>query len=173
MLSYLQDERAYPILIACNDANEVIVSILRIDHVHIYVNDIAEAEVWYKDVLGFIRDESLLFWFTQGGPLVLKNNEAALSLFEKKDRSPGHTVAFSIKPSYFSELMKLLSLRLIPFTVSDHQISMSVYFEDVDGNKIEMTSYEYLEAKENIQSYSATLCLLTVKMKKELSSAYP
>jgi catechol-2,3-dioxygenase len=158
VLSYLQDKRACPILNACNDVNEVIVSILRIDHVHIYVKNIAEAEAWYKDVLGFIRDESLHFWFTQGGPLVLKNNEAALSLFEKKYRSPGYTVAFSIKPSYFSELMKLLSLRLIPFTVSDHQISMSVYFKDIDGNKIEMTSYEYLEAKENIQSYFATLC---------------
>ncbi|WP_293793718.1 VOC family protein [uncultured Pantoea sp.] len=133
-------------------------SIIRIDHVHIYVNNIVEAETWYKDVLGFIRDESLHFWFTQGGPLVIKNNEAALSLFEKKDRSPGHTVAFSIKPSYFSELMKILTLKRIPFTVSDHQVSMSVYFEDIDGNKIEMTSYEYLEAKENIQSYSATLC---------------
>ena len=30
---------------------------------------------------------------------------------------------------------------------------MSDYFEDIDGNKIEMTSYEYLEASKNIQSY--------------------
>jgi hypothetical protein len=98
VFSYLQYIRAYPILLASNDANKVAMSVLRIVHVHIYVNNIAEAEGWYKDVLGFIRDESLLFWFTQGGPLVIKNNEAALSL-------------------------------------------------------IEMTSYEYLEASKNIQSY--------------------
>jgi catechol-2,3-dioxygenase len=153
VLSYLQYIRAYPILLASNDANKVAMSVLRIDHVHIYVNNIAEAEGWYKDVLGFIRDESLLFWFTQGGPLVIKNNEAALSLFERKHHSPGHTVAFNIKPSYFHELMEILSLRSIPFTLIDHQVSMSVYFEDIDGNKIEMTSYEYLEASKNIQSY--------------------
>lgn len=128
-------------------------SVMKIDHVHLYVNNVEAAEVWYKEVLGFVRDETLLFWFTQGGPLVLKNNEAALSLFERRDQSPGHTVAFRIQPCYFSELMKTLSSRVIPFTVSDHQVSMSVYFEDLAGNKIEMTSYAYHEARQNIQCY--------------------
>jgi len=50
------------------------VNLLKIDHVHIYVHDLKKAEHWYKRVLSFSRDESLLFWFTQGGPLVLKNN---------------------------------------------------------------------------------------------------
>lgn len=87
----------------------VILSVLKIDHVHLYVNDLAEAEVWYKEVLGFTRDESLLFWFTQDGPLVLKHNDAALSLFERQHHAPGHTVAFSVKASYFNELMTTLS----------------------------------------------------------------
>ena len=130
-------------------------SVMKIDHVHLYVNNLEAAEVWYKEVLGFVRDESLFFWFTQGGPLVLKNNEAALSLFERLHQSPGHTVAFSVKPCYFSELMKTLSSHSVSFTVSDHQVSMSVYFEDIAGNKIEMTSYEYHEARKNIQSYYA------------------
>jgi len=34
-------------------------SVLKIDHVHLYVNHLAEAEVGYSDVLGFTRDESL------------------------------------------------------------------------------------------------------------------
>jgi len=83
----------------------------------------------------------------------LKNNEAAISLFKRQHHLPGHTVAFSVKPDYFSELMMTLSSRGIPFAVSDHQVSLSVYFEDRAGNKIEMTSYEYLAAHKNIQTY--------------------
>ncbi|WP_353955270.1 VOC family protein [Pantoea stewartii] len=73
-------------------------NLLKIDHVHIYVHDLKKAEHWYKRVLGFSRDESLLFWFTQGGPLVLKNKAAVISLFLRTHQPPGNTVAFSWMP---------------------------------------------------------------------------
>ena len=54
--------------------------IAEIDHIHLYVEDIAQAEQWYNAVLGFSRDVSLGFWAEQGGPRVIRNNRASLSL---------------------------------------------------------------------------------------------
>ncbi|WP_282498818.1 VOC family protein [Pantoea stewartii] len=94
-------------------------NLLKIDHVHIYVHDLKKAEHWYKRVLGFSRDESLLFWFTQGGPLVLKNNAAVISLFLRTHQPPGNTVAFSLDATCFCQLLRILVAQSIPYTVSD------------------------------------------------------
>ncbi|MCW0939241.1 VOC family protein [Pantoea agglomerans] len=107
--------------------------IAEIDHIHLYVENIEQAEKWYNEILGFERDPSLYFWFEQGGPLVIRNNRASLSLFLRKSQPPGHTVAFS---------------------VSDHDVSMSVYFSDLSNNKIEVTSYDYLHAKQILESFA-------------------
>lgn len=132
-------------------------NLLKIDHVHIYVHDLDKAEHWYQQVLGFSRDETLLFWFSQGGPLVLKNNDAAISLFLRTHQSPGHTVAFSLDASSFSQLLHVLVTQSIPYTVSDHRVWMSVYFSDPDGNQIELTSYQYKEARENLAMFEQSL----------------
>lgn len=123
-----------------------------IDHIHIYVENIEQAERWYNEVLGFSRDSKLLFWFEQGGPLVIKNNRAVLSLFLRKSQHPGHTIAFSVGAQSFIELIPSLRRNNISFTVSDHDISMSVYFSDLSNNSIEVTSYDYLEAKQILES---------------------
>lgn len=132
-------------------------NLVKIDHVHIYVHDLDKAERWYQDVLGFSRDESLLFWFKQGGPLVLKNNAAVISLFLRTHQPPGNAVAFSLEATSFCPLLHILAARSIPYTVSDHQVSMSVYFSDPDGNQIELTSYEYTAAKKNLAKFQENL----------------
>ncbi|GAB2942267.1 VOC family protein [Hafnia psychrotolerans] len=126
--------------------------ITEIDHIHVYVEDIKQAEDWYYEVLGFSRDNSLYFWFEQGGPLVIRNNGASLSLFRRKDQHPGHTMAFSVGATAFIELIPILKDRRIAFTVGDHAVSMSVYFSDLSNNKIEVTTYEYLNAKQILES---------------------
>lgn len=126
--------------------------ITEIDHIHVYVEDLKQAEHWYNEVLGFSRDNSLYFWFEQGGPLVIKNNGASLSLFLRKSQHPGHTMAFGVAAQAFIELIQNLKHKKIPFTVSDHDVSMSVYFSDLSNNKIEVTSYEYLHAKQILES---------------------
>lgn len=125
--------------------------IIEIDHIHVYVDDIEQAERWYHEVLGFSRDNSLYFWFEQGGPLVIKNNGASLSLFLRKGQHPGHTMAFGVGASMMLGLITTLTDKNIPFTVSDHDVSMSVYFSDPSSNKIEITSYEYLQAKQILE----------------------
>jgi len=128
------------------------VKITKIDHVHVYVNNLELAEHWYNSVLGFTRDDSLYFWFEQGGPLVIRNHGASLSLFPRNDQPPGHTIAFSVEARALIDLVGILNGREIAFTVSDHDVSMSVYFHDPDGNKIEFTSYEYRQAKQVLES---------------------
>ncbi|ALV92604.1 MULTISPECIES: VOC family protein [Pantoea] len=126
--------------------------ITKIDHVHVYVDDIDLAERWYEDVLGFTRDDSLYFWFEQGGPLVVRNHGASLSLFLRKNQSPGHTIAFAVEAAAFVDLVATLNAKNIPFTACDHDISMSLYFSDLSDNKIELTSYDYSQAKRVLKS---------------------
>lgn len=126
--------------------------ITKIDHVHVYVEDIKLAERWYHDVLGFTRDDALYFWFEQGGPLVVRNNGASLSLFLRKNQPPGYTIAFAVDAVAFFDLITVLNARNIPFTVCDHDVSMSLYFSDPDDNKIELTSYDYIQAKKVLES---------------------
>lgn len=128
--------------------------IAEIDHIHLYVENIEQAEKWYNEILGFERDPSLYFWFEQGGPLVIRNNRASLSLFLRKSQPPDHTVAFGVAASSFNELIPVLSKNKIPFSVSDHDVSMSVYFSDLSNNKIEVTSYDYLHAKQILESFA-------------------
>lgn len=128
--------------------------ITEIDHIHVYVEDIRQAEHWYHEVLGFSRDNAFHFWFEQGGPLVIRNNGASLSLFLRKSQHPGHTMAFSTEAAAFMELIPILKDKKIPFTVSDHNVSVSVYFSDLSDNKIEVTSYEYHHAKQILESFA-------------------
>ncbi|WP_414693260.1 hypothetical protein [Pantoea agglomerans] len=52
--------------------------------------------------------------------------------------------------------MPVLRKNKIPFSVSvsDHDVSMSVYFSDLSNNKIEVTSYDYLHAKQILESFA-------------------
>ncbi|MGK3127978.1 VOC family protein [Pantoea sp. C8B4] len=127
-------------------------NITKIDHIHVYVDDIEKAEHWYQEILGFTRDNSLHFWFEQGGPLVIRNNGASLSLFLRKSQHPGHAMAFAVEASAFVELIPILKSKKIAYTVSDHDISMSLYFSDLSGNKIEITSWEYTQAKQILEN---------------------
>ncbi|WP_312757892.1 VOC family protein [Pantoea brenneri] len=122
--------------------------IANIDHIHVYVEDIAQAENWYDAILGFSRDSALAFWYDQGGPLVIRNHGASLSLFLRKSQHPGHTMAFGVEAPFFSSLLPRLKHHEIPYTACDHDVSMSVYFSDLSNNKIEVTSYDYIQAKQ-------------------------
>ncbi|SDB81322.1 hypothetical protein SAMN05421733_101124 [Acinetobacter boissieri] len=115
------------------------------------------AELWYSNILGFSRDESLYFWFEQGGPLILKNNGASIALFKRDSHHSGHTVAFGVSAEEMTTLITNLNKNNITFMIGDHGVSMSVYFCDLNKNKIEVTSYEYLTAKNKIELANAIL----------------
>ena len=54
-------------------------SLKSIDHVHIYVASWAEAEPWYRDVLGFTRMAKFESWAVDGGPLTLESDKATMA----------------------------------------------------------------------------------------------
>lgn len=127
----------------------------QIDHVHVTVADREAAATWYEEILGLERDPQFARWAAdRHGPLILKTpgGRTALSLFQ---RSGGHgsgagTIAFRVDATNFVQLIRSLdgtlrNTRGAPIgahSVVDHDLSLSVYLADRDGNPIEITTYE-------------------------------
>jgi catechol 2,3-dioxygenase-like lactoylglutathione lyase family enzyme len=137
-----------------------------LDHVHIYVADRAKAAEWYSRVLGLEPASELSEWaIDPEGPLFLSTREGhhCLALVQgniEHNRSGDHTVAFTVSARDFIAFMNELNdLHLVDRDgsnvsrndVADHDLSWSIYFLDPDGNRFELTSYEYPEIEAHIQ----------------------
>ncbi|WP_373974596.1 VOC family protein [Chitinibacter sp. SCUT-21] len=120
------------------------------DHVHIYVADRIRAEAWYQQVLGFTRSAELEFWAVDGGPLTLQNASGSvhLALFQKANASAGPTVAFRVGAQAFGDWRAHLQRHEVSVDLQDHQVSLSLYFADPDGNRYEITTYDYASARD-------------------------
>jgi catechol-2,3-dioxygenase len=115
----------------------------RIDHVHVFVTNRAEAETWYATVLDLHRDPTLEFWSAEGGPLMLKNASGSvkLALFEQPAQPTRSIIAFNAAAPDFADWLRHLEQHLQSELV-DHHASWSVYFADPDGNPFEITCYD-------------------------------
>ena len=127
-------------------------SFQRIDHVHVFVSDRVAAEAWYARVMGLRPIPELVFWSADGGPLTvgsLGNLDQAggsvhLALFEGANNSRRSTVALGVPGAellaWRTHLQDALGRRI---DLVDHQVSMSLYFADPDGNPFEITSNDH------------------------------
>jgi catechol 2,3-dioxygenase-like lactoylglutathione lyase family enzyme len=125
-----------------------------LDHVHVYVRDRAQAARWYGSVLGFRRDARFGSWAREiGGPLTLTAGDGLthLALFEDAKRAgKATTVALRVDGASFVSFhrragqLPLFDKRRRPSAphLQDHALSLSLYFNDRDGNPIELTTYE-------------------------------
>jgi catechol-2,3-dioxygenase len=121
-------------------------ALLGFDHVHIYVQNRSAAERWYASVLGLERSKELEFWATGGGPLTLqdKTGSVHLALFEQPHQKTRSTVALRVSGrEYLAWRAHLRTVPNLAVTEEDHEVSVSLYFDDPDGNPYEITSYEY------------------------------
>lgn len=124
------------------------------DHIHVYVADRAAAEPWYRKVLGFERTQELVGWAAGGGPLTLQNASGSvhIALFERPRERNRTTIALRVNGPQFAQWLAHLRRELDgEVTVEDHELSVSLYFRDLDGNPYEITTYEHMNARKLIQ----------------------
>lgn len=120
-----------------------------IDHVALAVKDIARSAAWYIDVLGF---EHLHRGMWGGVPVFVGKGTTALALFPARDDAAAPSskadhigmlhLAFRASRDEFAAAQRELKSRGIDFTFQDHEISRSIYFDDLDGNQLEITTYD-------------------------------
>lgn len=120
-------------------------SLLGFDHIHVFVRDRSAAEKWYEAVLGLTRAKELEFWAADGGPLTLqdKTGTVHIALFERPVQKTRSTIALRVSGREFwfwrSHLKSVPDLEM---SEEDHEVSVSLYFSDLDGNPYEITCYE-------------------------------
>ena len=122
----------------------------RIDHVEVFVRDIDAAIRWYADALGLTV---LHRWDPE--PVMIGAGGTALALFRAKLGSPAatdlrlrkgigwHRVAWRTSMAGFEAAQCHLTERGIGFRGPvDHDVACSIYFNDLDGNHLEVTYYQ-------------------------------
>lgn len=120
-----------------------------IDHVALAVRDVEKTLRWYVDVLGFEHRHAGMW---DGVPLFVGKGATALALFPAHAEAlgpsgrPDHIgmlhLAFRATRKEFEAAQTELRQRDIIFHSQDHEISESIYFDDLDGNRLEITTYE-------------------------------
>jgi lactoylglutathione lyase len=108
---------------------------LRLDHVSLNVSDRARSIAWYRDVLGLEpRSEDR----ADDEPVFLGDS---LALFA--DRGPGlRHFAFAMGAAELERAREHLREQGVDARFEDHGSSHSLYFRDLDGNTVELTTYE-------------------------------
>jgi catechol 2,3-dioxygenase-like lactoylglutathione lyase family enzyme len=116
-----------------------------IDHVAFAVPDVEQTVAWYVEVLGFERRYVDLWG---GVPAFIGKGTTALALFPQKGK-PGITkdgaflhLAMRADRAEFVAAQNELETRGIKFHFQDHDISHSIYFSDLNGLALEITTYE-------------------------------
>jgi catechol-2,3-dioxygenase len=120
-----------------------------IDHVEVFVRDIAASMRWYEEVLGL---KEICRWEPE--PVMIGVGDTKLALFEAApdaaaplpSQAPSpmrwRIVAWRTTPAGFEDALNHLTrLGILYRGPVDHEIARSIYFYDPDGHALEITSY--------------------------------
>jgi len=135
---------------------------IKIDHIELFVPDRYKAAEWYGQVLNFKIMEEHSSWANEGGPLMISNDGGNLkiALFEGKPQGKDIVkgfirLAFRMDAVEFKDFIESSgNWRDTPLTndeIKDHKKAMSVYFSDPYGNLLELTTYDYDDAKKILE----------------------
>ncbi|MDQ6622989.1 MAG: VOC family protein [Verrucomicrobiota bacterium] len=125
------------------------ISLEGIDHVALAVRNVEATKRWYMELLGFEHWHGEMW---EGVPVFIGKGTTALALFPARANAaaasgrPDHIgmlhLAFRASHSDFLHAQAELKQRGIAFHFQDHEISHSIYFRDLDGNELEITTYD-------------------------------
>ena len=122
----------------------------RIDHVEVFVRDIDSSIRWYGEVLGLREifrfdpqpvmigagDTKLALFQAPANPQLLPNEQARRTLC-------WYLVAWRTDRVVFEAAQQHLAKLGIKFKGPvAHEVSQSIYFEDLDGHPLEITCYD-------------------------------
>lgn len=120
-----------------------------LDHVAIAVEDVERSRLFYENVLGLERTHEE--WEV---PVVMSASGTGIALFSKElhpsstpdDAEPPAIrvlhIAFRLDREGFDAARKALAQEGVAAQFADHGISHSLYLDDPDGHRIELTTYE-------------------------------
>ena len=115
-----------------------------LDHVAIRVSDMEQSAAWYENVLGLTRFGDPEHWGP--APYMLVSGESGIAIFPKREDDDLNYVAermhiaFNVDNNSFETFKKSLNHKGIEFTEEDHYYFHSIYLNDPDGYKIELTT---------------------------------
>jgi catechol-2,3-dioxygenase len=122
-----------------------------LDHVNIFVRNAERSHKWYTDVFGLHTQDTMTF--PGAGKLRAaflscdRNHAHDIALFEVGEDAPGpqkkgvglNHVAWRMGSlEDLAEMYHRLKAKDVPISVSDHTVSIGIYFSDPDGNGLEV-----------------------------------
>jgi catechol 2,3-dioxygenase len=122
-----------------------------LDHVNIFVRNAERSHQWYTDVFGLHTQDTMTFPGTnrlRAAFLACDPDHAHdIALFEVGDDAAGpqrkqvglnHLAWRMASLDDLAEMYQRLKARGVPISVSDHKVSIGIYFADPDGNGLEV-----------------------------------
>ena len=131
-----------------------VIDVEGIDHVALSVRDVERSAQWYIDVLGFERRHEGMW---DGIPVFIGKGSTSIALFPDRSKEGSTSssrgggvrilhLALRANRKNFLAAQEELKRHGIKFEFQDHEISHSIYFQDPDGHKLEITTYELKSA---------------------------
>ena len=124
---------------------------LGLDHVNIFVRNVERSHRWYTDVLGLHTQDTFMHKGTGRMRAVFlaadPDHAHDIALFDVGDEAPLQQKGqvglnhFAWRMASLDDLKEMhgrLTDQDVPFSVSDHTISIGIYFSDPDGNGLEV-----------------------------------
>ncbi|MGI9391357.1 MAG: VOC family protein [Boseongicola sp.] len=138
-------------------AAKPLIEIAALDHVHLYASDTGVAADWYCRVLGLTVLPSSVR-LDDGKYMATSRGQYCATIFKGQPPSDGdHTSAFRVNGRTFISFGEALprtdviardGRQLGKSNAVDHKLAWSYYFQDPDGNHLEITTYDHDQIRE-------------------------